>query len=402
MVFVLGFLACERGDEGNRTASTDPGNPTPPSAGVGAKGPDATKNYPPLTHKSDVKGLVLRAGDVPRYTGNDVIDNKYTEATLFISNAMSEELANQRSVEIEKMLTEVVRDAPEHAMAYVNLVRIRWFRAQRGSNGNLSSAVLQPLEAPLARAEAIDNKLSEVHVQRGYVELERRDLKAAESRSARARALDAGSPRPALLEGTIASTKKDYASMVRLAAEALGKARTIRDQGQALDLSRRAYQGLGAIDRADQAHRDLLTLFPRSCWMRGNYSLFLSRNKRFGEGIRAAQDALKLCDYRGGRNALSLAYSRFADFEYSDGNFKTARQLWEFALEHDPDNPRAHQALGVWWANQFMDDKNGESRKRALHHLSLRENIKTNREADAKERAQARSLAQRISKQRAK
>jgi WD40 repeat protein/Tfp pilus assembly protein PilF len=298
------------------------------------------------------------------------------EADLILSSSESTE----RFADVQRRLDRARELEPNLPLIYNSLARMEFRRAYRKGQ-EYDPKGLERAGTLLDRAEALDPKLYEVHLQRAWLFLFQKDYPKARKRADEAEKLKPRDVRAQILFASLAKREKRF-------DEVMLHARAILEISDDPDHVADAYAALQEVysernewDGVDEMYRSLINLRPESAWTKGNYAGFLNWRKDYDRAIEMAKAALAQADYGVGRATLAEAYAGKAVtllrqgashdevekylelsrktargnaayhyargmLERAQGDESDARKELERALEIEPEHREAKLALG--------------------------------------------------------
>ncbi len=288
--------------------------------------------------------LVLTGQATPQDTA--ALASDYAKASKLLGEWEGD---NRQLEEARKLLYSIIGRKRDYAPAFVGLSRLELKAAYIGRR-EYDRDGLERARKFADHALKLDPNVPLGHVTRAYVAINQHDLEVASNELDRAEEQTPSAAVVRLGRASIAREEGNAREIVRWANEALAaKDATDLNRISAYGHLASTYEGLGAIEKADTAHRQGLRLRPNSAWGHGNYADFLLRRGRVEEAVTEAERAVKLMQYPAGLMTLVKAYVARANELWDARQYDAAGVFVEKAARIAAGDADAFYILGTFY-----------------------------------------------------
>jgi serine/threonine-protein kinase len=254
----------------------------------------------------------------------------------------------------EALLRAILARNPRSALAFAGLARLDFQRGARHGGDHDPALVAKSLDEA-NRAIALDPKLAEGYVSRGWAADESKDAAGAREAVATALRLDPLSPRALLLAARLSQDDGNLEGAEKTIRDLLSRPIDPRFAANAFGELESVYFDEGDFDAAEAAYQKVIELNPGSAWAKGNYAEFLVRKGDADGAIAMAKQALSLTQYGSVRRTLAEAHCAKGEaLLWDSGDADGAQAAFASAAAADAKYGRiaydvgaSHQYLGV-------------------------------------------------------
>ena len=297
----------------------------------------------------------------------------YAEAQKAMDNYPGDQDGLEKA---DNMLNIIYRNNPQSALAQTGLGRLAYLKGYINRT-NYEQSSLNEAHSHFAKALSINPNLFDAWIYGANPYIYEKNYAQAKKYVRKAEGIRPSSPKVDLLYATIAKNENNIGEVERRSQRVINNTSDPKSLGDAYSLMTWVYQRQKRYDLADKTYLRIIELNPNSAWSKINYSQYLILHKRYDEAIDYGKRALEIMDFGMGHYALSQALcGKGVDLYWKEKRPAEAKNYFEAAVQHDPDNASAFYGLGMSYYSTGHQNKNVEEIEKA--EKALRRAIQLN------------------------